>query len=120
MRSVAVDGNAASFTLTVPESTKPHLGSCLEIDFAGGAAEGDEKVVEIQYNTSPEASAAQWLPPSQTAGKEHPYVFSACFVRRNPCNLTTVDLTVYHPSNSSSMSGYSREVTSALSGLPRR
>jgi len=78
VRSVAVDGNAASFTLTVPESAKPHLGSCLEIDLGGGAAEGDEKVVEIQYNTSPEASAAQWLPPSQTAGKKHPYVFTQC------------------------------------------
>lgn len=117
MRSVAVDGNAASFTLTVPESAKPHLGSCLEIDLGGGAAEGDEKVVEIQYNTSPEASAAQWLPPSQTAGKKHPYVFSACFVRSlqsDNCASNCVSSI-----SSSSMPGYSREVTSALPGLPR-
>ena len=32
--------------------------------------------VRIRYSTSPEAEGLQWLSPSQTAGKEHPYMFS--------------------------------------------
>jgi leukotriene-A4 hydrolase len=32
----------------------------------------------IAFRTAPDASALQWLEPSQTAGKEHPYLFSQC------------------------------------------
>src|SRR6266478_5640337 len=32
--------------------------------------------VRIQYATSPEASALQWLDPPQTAGKKHPFLFT--------------------------------------------
>jgi aminopeptidase N len=30
----------------------------------------------VRYHTSPNAAALQWLQPSQTAGKQHPYLFS--------------------------------------------
>lgn len=68
--------------MSVPDSAKEHLGSCLEIDLSGANNKSaDDKIsVFIQYATSPSASAAQWLPPAQTAGKKYPYVFSACFV----------------------------------------
>lgn len=35
-------------------------------------------VVGIHFRTSPDSSALQWLPPSQTAEKRHPYLFSQC------------------------------------------
>ena len=82
IQSVNVNETPASFSLSVPDEKKIHLGSCLEIDLMGIADKtaGDKISVEILYATSPTASAAQWLPPAQTAGKKHPYVFSACFV----------------------------------------
>ena len=49
----AILGQALTITLT-PESSK----------------------VVVEYRTSPQASALQWLSPSQTAGKKHPYLFS--------------------------------------------
>jgi aminopeptidase N len=49
----AVLGQALTVTLT-PEVTK----------------------VVVEYRTSPQAAALQWLSPAQTAGKKHPYLFS--------------------------------------------
>jgi len=37
---------------------------------------GSARELLIRYHTSPDAAALQWLPPSQTAGKQHPYLFS--------------------------------------------
>ena len=41
-----------------------------------------EIVIEISFETSPKSSALQWLTPEQTSGKEHPYLFSQCQVKR--------------------------------------
>lgn len=98
VQSVTVNGSPATFSISLPNTKKLHLGSCLEIDLRSGSSasgggnsrnanfdtegrpEKEVISVSIQYSTSPNASAVQWLPPSQTAGKEYPYVFSACFV----------------------------------------
>jgi len=99
VQSVTVNGSPATFSISLPNLKKLHLGSCLEIDLRSGSSsiggggnssntnfdtegrpEKEVISVSIQYSTSPNASAVQWLPPSQTAGKEYPYVFSACFV----------------------------------------
>ena len=47
------------------------LGEPLTIDLPADAA-----VVAIRYRTVPGASGLQWLDPIQTAGKEHPFLFS--------------------------------------------
>ena len=38
-------------------------------------------VIQVEYETSPVSSAVQWLHSEQTAGREHPYVFTQCQVR---------------------------------------
>ena len=59
---------------------KDHLGRRLVIPLAS-ATEADKCKVSITYSTSSDpaqCTAAQWLPPSQTAGKIHPYLFTQC------------------------------------------
>lgn len=34
--------------------------------------------VRISYNTTPDSGAIQWLEPSQTSGKKHPFVYTQC------------------------------------------
>jgi leukotriene-A4 hydrolase len=47
------------------------LGAPLRIDIAP-----DTKFVKIRYSTDPTASALQWLAPEQTAGKQHPFLYT--------------------------------------------
>ncbi len=49
----------------------PSLGRELIVDIGPSAAQ-----VRIHYETVPTASGLQWLTPEQTAGKEHPFMFS--------------------------------------------
>jgi aminopeptidase N len=62
------DGRDVPFTLG---NTDPILGAPLRIELPAGA----EKV-RITYRTGPNASALQWLEPTQTAGGQHPYLFT--------------------------------------------
>ncbi|MFN4112531.1 MAG: M1 family metallopeptidase [Sphingomonadaceae bacterium] len=39
-------------------------------------AVGDARKIVIDYAANPQASALQWLGPEQTAGKQHPFLFS--------------------------------------------
>ena len=52
-------------------ASDPILGAPLTVQLPTA---GDRIV--IRYRTSPDASALQWLTPAQTAGKQHPYLFS--------------------------------------------
>lgn len=47
------------------------LGRALTIELPG-----DARFVRIRYSTDPTASGLQWLSPEQTAGKQHPFLFS--------------------------------------------
>ena len=50
---------------------RPFLGRPLIIPI-----DADTERVEIDYASRPEAAALQWLTPEQTAGGEHPFLFS--------------------------------------------
>ena len=61
-------GEARTFTL---EEEDPALGSALRIEIGEG-----DTAIAVDYQTSPEASGLQWLDPVQTAGGEHPFLFT--------------------------------------------
>lgn len=67
---VLLDGSGAPVKFTLGEEVK-FLGRPLTIPITSKT-----KSVTIFYSTSPKAPALQWLDPSQTAGKEKPYLFT--------------------------------------------
>jgi len=66
-------GKELDHTLYAEEIEKPYLGQRLDIVLTPGVTH-----VEISYETTPQSSALQWLPPAQTAGKLYPYLFTQC------------------------------------------
>jgi len=67
----SVDGEVwlkAPFTLG---SSDEVLGAPLTITLPADATR-----VRVTYSTRPQASGLQWLPPAQTLGKKHPFMFS--------------------------------------------
>lgn len=66
----------ASLTYVMGVET-PELGGCLSITLPS-TDKGATARIQIAYETSPAASAVQWLPASQTSGKTHPYLFTQC------------------------------------------
>lgn len=62
------DGTPLEFRLADSDSL---LGEALAV-----LIRKDTKKVVIEYDTSPEAEALQWLTPAQTAGKKHPFLFT--------------------------------------------
>lgn len=62
------DAQPTEFRFAEPDSL---LGTALAIMIRPGT-----KRVNIDYQTSPEAEALQWLLPQQTAGKKHPFLFT--------------------------------------------
>jgi leukotriene-A4 hydrolase len=77
IRSVAlIPAQGAPQALTFElGAAREHLGQPLNIAVPAAAGAKEFKV-RVSYQTAPEASGLQWLPPAQTAGKKHPYLFS--------------------------------------------
>jgi leukotriene-A4 hydrolase len=67
------DITAADFRLG---ETHPIMGTPLIISVPAVLMDASELTVKIDYSTSPESTALQWLPPELTAGGEHPFLFS--------------------------------------------
>ena len=64
------DGAPLRYELSSPE---PILGARMRVHLPPGT-----RSIRIRYATGPNASALQWLEPSQTAGGQHPYLYSQC------------------------------------------
>lgn len=68
IRTVKIDGDEVEFLVGEKDQD---LGTALTIPISSTT-----KKVAITYSTSPDAAALQWLEPSQTAGKEQPFLFT--------------------------------------------
>ena len=68
IQSVSANGESLAFTL---DKADPELGAALRIQVPEGINQ-----VTVSYQTSPQASGVQWLTPAQTAGKQHPFLFT--------------------------------------------
>ncbi|KAJ3409863.1 hypothetical protein HDU80_008933 [Chytriomyces hyalinus] len=76
IESATVDGVAATFSLGESHAC---YGAPLSVPLRAGLKAGDNVEVEIKYRTIEGGClAAQWLEPSQTVGKQHPYLFTQC------------------------------------------
>ena len=64
------DGAPLRYELSPPE---PILGARMRVQLPSGT-----RAIRIRYQTAQNASALQWLEPSQTAGGQHPYLYSQC------------------------------------------
>ena len=75
VRSVAVivDGSSAPADFEFGEA-HPRLGTPLHVTVPADV--GDRFDLMIEYSTSPDSTALQWLPPELTTGGKHPMVFS--------------------------------------------
>jgi leukotriene-A4 hydrolase len=70
VEAAAGTGSWTTTTFTLDAAT-PAFGSALHIAMPAGADR-----VRVTYSTAPSARGLQWLAPSQTAGKTHPFLFS--------------------------------------------
>ncbi|KAJ2341513.1 Aminopeptidase rnpepl1, partial [Coemansia sp. RSA 2618] len=65
--------------LAVDTSTVHKIyGTALRVLLPEPVAAGDKLAIEIDYETSPDSGAIQFLTPEQTLGKSHPYLFTQC------------------------------------------
>eukprot|EP00027_Filamoeba_sp_ATCC50430_P011432 CAMPEP_0168552066 /NCGR_PEP_ID=MMETSP0413-20121227/6519_1 /TAXON_ID=136452 /ORGANISM="Filamoeba nolandi, Strain NC-AS-23-1" /LENGTH=610 /DNA_ID=CAMNT_0008582657 /DNA_START=35 /DNA_END=1867 /DNA_ORIENTATION=- len=62
------------------EKTVHHdvFGTAYAVELPSALNKGATDTVRIHYHTAPQSTAIQWLKPSQTADKQHPYLFTQC------------------------------------------
>ncbi|KAF9575723.1 Leukotriene A-4 hydrolase [Mortierella alpina] len=75
VHSVTHEGSTLQHTL---EKRHEKYGSALVIELGKTLAKGDKIKIAVGYATTEECTACQWLEPSQTVGKKHPYLFTQC------------------------------------------
>ncbi|KAJ1921772.1 Leucyl aminopeptidase yscIV [Mycoemilia scoparia] len=56
----------------------PVFGTALSISLPNALNKGESAKVKIDYETTSESGALQFLTPEQTLGKNHPYLFTQC------------------------------------------
>ncbi|ELT87749.1 hypothetical protein CAPTEDRAFT_162472 [Capitella teleta] len=72
---VTDESSGADIVFTLHDAVQA-FGSKLEISLP--AASSTEVKIVIEYETSPQSTALQWLSAQQTAGKRHEFLFSQC------------------------------------------
>ncbi|KAF2261510.1 leukotriene A-4 hydrolase [Lojkania enalia] len=72
---VKVDGMDVKWA--VKDRFEPY-GSPLSIQLDGGVEKGKTLAVDITLSTTDKCTALQWMTPTQTSNKKHPYMFSQC------------------------------------------
>ncbi|KAG0258255.1 Leukotriene A-4 hydrolase [Mortierella polycephala] len=76
VRSVSTAvGEALSFNV---EQRHEKYGSALVIHLPTALFMGEKTKIIVAYATTQDCTACQWLEPSQTVGKKHPYLFTQC------------------------------------------
>ncbi len=70
IRSVTLNGSERKTDFALGEKDSI-LGQALTVNLIQ-----DTRSVTIEYSTSPNALALQWLDPEQTAGKKHPFLYT--------------------------------------------
>ncbi|EMR04349.1 M1 family metallopeptidase [Cesiribacter andamanensis] len=68
---VTLDDNETELATFALGANNQHMGSPLRITIRP-----QTKRVNVHYKTGPGAEALQWLSPEQTAGKQHPFLFT--------------------------------------------
>lgn len=78
VKSVEDVGTQRTLAFTLQSPRHETFGSALTIELASALTLHATTKVRITYSTTRECTALQWLCPSQTVGKKHPYLFSQC------------------------------------------
>ncbi|RKP36275.1 peptidase family M1-domain-containing protein [Dimargaris cristalligena] len=78
--SADTSDDQASFQTADYHLGEPHpkFGRALHVRLPQELPGGSQYRVRIDYETTPASSALQFLTPDQTAGKQHPYLFTQC------------------------------------------
>ncbi|OJJ50450.1 hypothetical protein ASPZODRAFT_11321 [Penicilliopsis zonata CBS 506.65] len=72
---VKIDGKSVQWEIL--PAVEPY-GNALKISIEEGAELGQLVEVDISVETTENCTAIQWLTPTQTSNKKHPYMFSQC------------------------------------------
>ncbi|KAF9353213.1 Leukotriene A-4 hydrolase [Mortierella sp. NVP85] len=75
IRSVSLAGKSLKYTLA---ERHEKFGSALTIELEQALNQGEAINIVVSYATTQQCTACQWLAPSQTVGKKHPYLFTQC------------------------------------------
>lgn len=74
IKTVTVDGLETKYCI----KSKTNIGWDLEIEIFDGLALDQDHLCVVEYETTSDGAALQWLTPEQTVGGKHPYLFSQC------------------------------------------
>ncbi|KAI2640314.1 leukotriene A-4 hydrolase [Xylaria nigripes] len=74
---LSVKSKSADLQWTLKDRVAPY-GSPLHISVPSGLSRGDILQLDIALETTKDCVGLQWMTPTQTGNKKHPYVYSQC------------------------------------------